>query len=642
MSNPLYKIYFDGVEITGFHEWNTLKYSLKRDADIGGMVSEDVATLKFTGDAYNYLKSTYDNGLCNEVEIKIWERCGGTYKLRFKGIIFVVDCKFRLTECICEVKINDDNFYSRINNNKSIPVILTSETTKNGEAITPATRLNIDMFNPTNGAHLADCEGVTVYEALRYIVEFISDGELQIMSSCFDAGGDYEGALLFTGDALYFQDQVDSNYYLPIQFGDLFDWLYKIFNVQWDIYKDGNTTYLRVEKSEFYFSDVKFNTLNSVNNLVQSSDIDKLYSKISIGNGEEYDSGVFYEDVAFFGFRREDFTILGKCNVDKAFDLQYDCITSSNAIQRQLEGGFINENNYPDSWFIINCDINTNTAVKTNWLPTVAGYFYNEQYNNNNIVIRHFGSVPSLIQYYLGSDNDKFTAFRKYSDGNITSTLANIVSNEPVQFNDDFTTPYNDINNHYGNGTTQGNNVSAANSRFTAFVSGLHTFKITFSEIICNSDGDVYGIIKRYDKTNVLIDSVNDVKNYIASPAGTYLNQEFEISLFLEIDDYVQVDIALAAGLSVDEIGGASIIFEATKLPSDFITDTFNPDEVKMIIYEFETALNKLQIDNFASDKIFRLPFNDGKQNYIGWIDSIDVDRINGKAKFKVITNKLI
>jgi hypothetical protein len=634
----LYKVYFDGTEMHGFHRWETLKYTLKRDRDTHGIISEDAATLFFTSDAYAYLKNLYDSGFCNEVKIEIWERCGGKFNLRFQGLIFVVDCRFYLTDCICEVKINDDNFFSRISNNKSIPITLTSTLSKNKVDITPAARLTIDMFDPNGGGHLADCQGITVHEALRFMIDFMSDATLSFESSCFNTGGDYESALIFSGDALYFQDTLDSNYFKPIQFGDFFNWLHTIFNVEWDIYRANGQTIFRVEKSSFYYSNLNFGGLSAVNSLIQSSDLDRLYSKISIGSSETVSAGAFYEEIDFYGFKTEDYIILGKCNIDKTLDLTYDIITSSNAIQEQIEGGLLGtpENNFPDSWFLIDCDINTLTANQSQWISVPSKYFYNELYQNKNVLLRKFGAIPNSIVENLITNDYSF----KVGIDNIYTIVGGLpIVIEPLRFTDE-TTPFSDTHNVWDNTLFEFTAPIGSVYRIITSLNGMHGQSVLPETVDINyrvydADGLAGGVL--------FSDSQNpqyDIENAAIGSNPWSITDQKEV--FIPQGYKMVVQLTYASASTTISIDVSSYLECIGSYHDDQTLETYNPSDARMIIYEFEAPLTKSQIDTFASTKINRLPIDDGKNNYIGWIEQMDVDRINGKGVFKLIYTKEI
>ena len=184
----MFRFYFDGNEVENPINWDDFEENIVRDDTIKGLLPRYDIKLQFVGDAYNYLYSLkQQSGYCNLVDLRIDYKCGSNYETILNGYIFISDCKFNRNRCLVECPVTDDNFGARIYNNKNIKTELNTGKSKNGEDITVATEYEVEFFKPSDGTYYATKrKGVFIYDAFRYLIDFMTDGLVGFESDYLD------------------------------------------------------------------------------------------------------------------------------------------------------------------------------------------------------------------------------------------------------------------------------------------------------------------------------------------------------------------------------------------------------------------------------------------------------------------------
>ena len=143
---------------------------------------------------------------------------------------------------------------------------------------------------------------------------------------------------------------------------------------------------------------------------------------------------------------------------------------------------------YNEDVFIIEFDAATNKAKRGNWNGQVGKYYYNESLNNINVLNRWSYDFPNnVLGNIIDVDANRFLATLTqnimgvtYSDQDSDGTTYTSASNArelgPILFDDDYSGIGEDPSNNYGNGTTQGNPISAINSVYTCPTDGSYSF----------------------------------------------------------------------------------------------------------------------------------------------------------------------
>jgi hypothetical protein len=103
------------------------------------LVTED-ATLTWFDDGYQYIKSVFDNNIVGEIslQIQIDALHSGQWVTDYVGILKMPGCEFSIAPNYVKTKIEDDGWYAKINNNKSLKTTVNNARSKNNVQITPA------------------------------------------------------------------------------------------------------------------------------------------------------------------------------------------------------------------------------------------------------------------------------------------------------------------------------------------------------------------------------------------------------------------------------------------------------------------------------------------------------------------------
>ena len=645
--------------------WDQLSKVIKRDKNQGSILVTQDADLSFIGTGYDYLfDKLVNDGFCSSIDCKIQITTdgGNIWTNYYEGIIYISSVEFDRKNNIAKTKVFDNSYNSKIDNNKSIGAFLYGERSKNDKAITPIPYQTIEYFTVTTGAYITqDFSGGSThtgaaykpFDAMKFLIEFMSDGELTFSSSVFDTGGEYEGYLLTHGRAIELADQsltdslgnpippcteaVWKEYWDKVSWEILFKEYRNRFNLAFAVDKTTTPISIRVEKESYFReNNILFSALN-IDELKTKVDESKLYSKVEIAQSgtQNLQGTTFPFNADIVGFKSEEFPVIGTCNIDSSLSLQTGFNSNSNDIEYLLTNGVIDTEDWDRQIFIVQCTYDTGInwkADKGSWLGSL-GFFYNELINNSNILSRFVGSVPNSLSQYVSSSN-LFRASRTPGIG----TLFPLISNEPVQFDDDFSGDNFDINNNYGNGTIQGNPVSALNSRCSFPFNAVSTFSVFIETIIGALPGNVTVTIKRYDSLNVLLSFTQKI---ISFPSGLNVNNYFNlIPIYSEPTDYLTCDITFGNNIQPDTSG--KMFWECKSTGFDGIVQDYNPEDISIYKNEFTYPLSVSEMDAIASNVKGLIEFSTdgGITKEYGWIESIKQDVKTGLGQFVLTSSK--
>jgi hypothetical protein len=193
----MFKFYLDNNQISNPVNWEDFTETLEYDDTIKGILPKYELKLNFVGGGYEYLYSKrVEAGFCQLVELNVEYSCAdGTYKPLLEGYINIARCKFNLNKCYVECDVLDNNYGALIYNNKSIKANLGSSKSKTGVTI-PSPLINaLVIYDITTNSYPStgdarDC--VSVYEAFKFLVAFMTDGKVGFESDYLnDATGSY-------------------------------------------------------------------------------------------------------------------------------------------------------------------------------------------------------------------------------------------------------------------------------------------------------------------------------------------------------------------------------------------------------------------------------------------------------------------
>lgn len=422
------RIFLDGTEVVNPLEWEKISVSVKTDHLMQLTTIEYEETLTFIEDGYAFL---YDkvNAPCVLIDVLVQMQSDGVWNDIVKGVIFIGDVTFNELTCEASVRIQDDGYSARVQNNKKLETGLGALTTKNGLAITAPTDNIAFLFVPSTGAYDKYVRGFRIYECLKFMVSWMTDNKVGFESDYFSTGA---GALklISSGFDLRMATNLPAQRAQPpkFKFGELFEVLRKLHNVGMGFRRDTNNNPILVieELSEFRGSNVVLN-INDVNETELSFIQTLLYGKIIVGsditkpfqcNGGA-DQCTAGNNISYFGFELEEYAFTGECNKDTSLDLTLNdgYIIDTSTIEDIL---IYQNQEHDDENIIIDIFEHTPGAYRCVSSDVIGNgkYWYNEYYTNKEIIARYqeylFGS---LILFGLYHDIHLFKATGNISSG---------------------------------------------------------------------------------------------------------------------------------------------------------------------------------------------------------------------------------
>jgi hypothetical protein len=654
----LYKFLLDGIEVSDPVGWEELTTTIRRDDIFNAVLVFQDGELAFTGDGYQYLYDKLQDSFCNVVTIEVFDKCGTDDWISIiKGNIFVSDARFNEKECQCFVKMEDNSFYAKINNNKNIRTSPFTDRSKNGVAITISPTYLLDIYNVSNVLAVSDVETVRVYDAFRFLVDFMTDGTVQFQSTSFDVGGDWEGLCIVTGFRIRTGTATDA--FTQFSFQDLYNEIKSRIPIGMKIIDPYNNPTLVIDTLDVLYPTTLTDQLDDVYEVVSSVDQNKLYANVALGTGQLDDdiAALFPEDIDFFGFKDEQFFITGNCNLDATLELVNNWILSSNVIQKTLGG----DQGQDSSLFLIDSILSTATTGRTDnqdYLQ-VGDYFFNMDLNNANTIIRYIGFVPNSIASYL--DVTGAGTFHAYLPSNITHTAT------VAPDNDDYNPLALSAEDYDVSGAW-----NTVTYRFIAPNAGVYTFDSNIK--LSTGSGGVGTVFAYFQAYLRVFDSLGNprVGEYFGSPSVYYGIRMFTPTTFLA--PFGIPFIAVGASTTVNFTGSTQVVLrqgdqvllrfsksgttgdvdytinsgvDNTFLKCDDNTlgggifETGNPSEYPVLVHEFDYPLSKSRFENILSDSSGLVGFAmNGQNNRKAWIKELVYNHTTSVARVKLITDK--
>lgn len=211
------RILFDGIEVVETPiGWQDIVSTIKRVKEINSLFITTDAPLTFRDDGYDYLMTKYNQSFTTSVIVELQEYVAGTYQKFFEGKIFLKSAVIDREQCTIQVDIEDNSFYAKIDNNKSIEVFPFAEQTKNAASyptdsayyLAPCAFEQIELFDPNDGTSIGvhsppySSAAYTVFNLFEYLISFMTDNTMGFVSPLFGVGGNYEGLVVTCGIVL--------------------------------------------------------------------------------------------------------------------------------------------------------------------------------------------------------------------------------------------------------------------------------------------------------------------------------------------------------------------------------------------------------------------------------------------------------
>jgi hypothetical protein len=506
------RFYLDGIEMESPLNWVDFNLNLKRDKSIDALLLVSDTTLEWMGSGYVYLVGLIESdGFCGFSELLVTDDESPELEI-FKGRIFLSATEIDEGICTIKTKVEDRSFYAMINNNKSIEADLTAGLSKGKVAITPVDDYMIDCHAVITNVYKRTVYSVRVYEAFRYLVEFMTDGVVQFTSDTFDAGGEWEGLCITTG--LKLRGATGPAFNNPpltqFSFKELYEEVRKKIPIGITIDEAAGVYTVRIESIDYFNQSSGAFAFKNIDKIRTKFNEDKLYASIRVGSNAIDQSLTFPETQPIIGYREEQLFNNINCNIDNELDLLSKWIISSNVIEDCVTNlsGYYDEDLFLITTTYVNDLVGICTATD---IFNASDWFYNDQLRNINVLQRYANGIPaSALQSFNGTPADFYawqtTTLTRQRIATVSS--GTVVNNAPtgtfvndmVIFDDDINAPGSDPNGVYL--TTVG--AIGKDNVFTAPVDAYYTFQVFVDATLT---GNVTGTINAGFTQNLRVSS---------------------------------------------------------------------------------------------------------------------------------------
>lgn len=675
-----FRFYLDGQLTDQPMNDTDLSTSIKRDRQLNNLLVTQDVDLQYNGNnqpgtgsgeisGYEYLKNLFDINPCSEVELEIYDQIdSNTNYLFYKGTIKIPSIEIDLQKAILKTKIQDNSFYSYLNNNKNIEVDLSADQTKNQFPLIPLPKYTVDLFNQSNCLYGTSASPAVLYhmylvtDVFAFIISAISDNKIGFQSDFLDNLS--IKPLLCKGQDLINPYTIYPNAeetVIKLSFDTLFTEMKKMYNVFfWIDNTDINNPILRLENYNISFNQSTSFAFNDIKDIQTSIDVASLYSKVSVGSAK-IESGLFPSGISYYGFKTEEFFPLGQCNIDNELNLVNEFIIDTNVIQDILVNSTVE---YIDDIFIIECTnvdtINLLAEAYQYELSNDGNCWYNLGINNFNKVQRYENQFTTTFGNFTGVGGLGFQAsLANFLSFTTNPTFGNYVT--PVQFTlgggfppPIFTTidPVVFGDETSGDNYDGGGNYDNTIGRYDISQDGQYNFLFnadsTISGVAAVTDGfwHVYYSITHYDSLGNVIDTFETTNFPNTRTNGNYIDTT-TLAINGVIGDYVECKVKVNF-YRVLLNGYTTMTFNQNTFFSCISTPDSNGgagssgnNNSNKYFYNFEYDINQTDFNTILSNVTNRVSFEkDGLVQY-GWIEEIKRNDWTGIAQIKLITSNV-
>lgn len=642
--------------------WQDFTTTLRMDRELKALFEIVEVPLTFFFDGYTLLKNAFDtNGYCYSLPVTIYrENNVGQYIVIFNGTLFFKDIEF--TEGVegysAKCQLTDNSFFAKIYNNRNIKAKIYVPRSKSDATISQAAYSRIRFFQPSNGTYYSHLTGAgyerndtgfKIYDVLRFLVDFISDGTVQFESTYFGPTGQGAGAMITCGLVPRFtsnvvgvgitQELFEENF-PDLSFSEVLTELDKVYNLGVVASFNGATPTLRIEELSYLRPNTTLLNMPNVEKLKRKTALEYLPAKLKVGSEIITDETFlsFPSDIRFVGTKEEEYIIVQDCNTDREENWVNSWILDTNTIEDLLINPLTVPTTNDNVIILVNCtyDISSDQdAIKSNWLAIAPPYYYNEAYTNANKALRHLGSVPASIAAYLSATDDTFTAESTNTDPAFPLYYNNGTDPERlIECDSEITDPSSNYNNaafYYDIPTT-----------------GVYTFYGLVKFELYNNSGTVRNnnttvFLRRTDSANVLISetavvtipsSLAATSSQIFSISGTAAtigNATDRIYLYIKVeDDLINYRIYTLAQYGCTSTSNGGGVYQE-----------YDPNDFPIIRNQFEYPMTFTDFLSLKAQPLGLLSFGvANSKTYFAWIEEIKYKHFGEASSFTLISNE--
>lgn len=638
-----YRFYLDGTLISEQPEgWSKMLLKVNRDRELKGVLSALDANLTFSADGYDYLKGLHDtSGYCDEVTISVHRSIddGQNFIEHYVGLLHLSKMVFDEFKCSVLTRFTDNSFYGRINKRRTTPATLTGESTVNGVAIAACQIYPMQLFDPSTGTYgiLDQSHGCyRVYDALEYLIKYMTDDECDFDSPLFSPSGDFPYLMLTfgfpiralgNGNDLSLAEFIE--FHPNITFQKLFTELDRRLNIGFYVDLSGPKPKIIIDYWKELFRNTTLTTFPDLPNLKTEIASEYIYSRIKLGGSKTLDAAAasFPETIRFVGFNSEEFAITGKCPEDTLLDLGYEYISSSNIIEQIyiLSG---TDDSYDKDWFLIDGRLNGSAlaAEQSNWLTAGPPYYYNGRFINSEIAKRYIGFVPNAIAQYLGNADNSILA-----EHNVYQAIGSPA--QTVRFNTTSPLPLHDVNGLWSVGGPTGDFYTVPNT-------GIYSVGVDMAVVSNNHVVHLLIVAELRDTTDTILISESTIYENFYYPANSTPPIIGSTLVVASATDIIKIKIYHSG----NPFWSGSMIPANPRVFIDNIADgggiyqSYDPADYPIVKSTFTTEIKQSQTDAIIANPMGLIDFyikdTDVRQ---GWVDELTIDEFKGTISAAVL-----
>lgn len=655
-----YRYFLDSIMLNNSPRgWDKLKQKIHFVPELNARLLKIDVDLAFHGDGFRYLLQQYNTlGHCGLVNIEIQERNNDlqTYRVVHIGYIFLSGIGIDRKEMLISCPIEDNSFYARINNNKSIETFVWAEKSKNNIQIPGALASLITFTNPLNclpSYTLSLTFGFyRVFDLFTYLVDFVGDGLIDFESSLFDVGGDFEGLIVTCGYAVRLatgglQEDPFKENFQKLSFLKLFQEVNKKIHIGMRIETSAGRPVLRIERDSYFRQTNIMHTCANIDRVTESIAVDQLYSKIKLGSTvtDNAASLSFPEDITFLGFKEEEFIVLGECNIDRELNLVSDFVISSNIIEDCIING---ATSYDTNFFFVMTEpIYGFYVTKTgNVFGDALPCQFNLDLTNVNVTQNWVDGIPNSMAQYIADPTDLFKAQRTPT---LTLLDFSAASNTtaPIPYNDDSSPGFFDTNGDY-DAVTDFDFTSPADgsysfrvlSMFRSFMQGAPSSGVDITATITVSVFDPINPVSQTSTTTTWFQprfgTINTTFNWY-TPA-VYIQSGYRAHIEINILNTGWINV-FSSAVKVDLMAGS--FWQCIGSQQGGIVQGIDPANYPVIGHEYEQELTPDEFDAINADSRGLIDCTTHRDYaFQAWLKELEFDRAKGMAKFKLYSTK--
>ncbi|MEM7036477.1 MAG: hypothetical protein AAF570_05800, partial [Bacteroidota bacterium] len=514
-----WRFFLNGTQFEDPVNWNGAKFNIKLDRERMMYKFGYTTDVEFPGTAAGYIK-TQTSGICDPLDVLVEKRASKRepWTTFMQGLVFPTDMLWDVNFCKVRVRILDNSLSSRLFNNWNVKAHLHIDKSKNGETIPTPANQRIDFFIPQNGLYGTkdNVQTYKVYDALKFLVSYCSDGKMDFHSDYFGPGGAKEGLCISTGAAL--RNPGLEGYAPYLSFGRLYTDLRKKYNLIGYQDHSGPVPVLRIEPLPDTRQSLSNILYEAVPGMKQDYASELAYAKVLTGSGTTQDDdggGFTFPDITYFSHKAEEFHMLGECNLDQTLDLRGTLVIDSNVIEDVLVNG---NDSHDTDVFLVETDLPTADHA-TRYLTFAQGATFPGVYNvgltTSALMANNWeGYIPSSLAQFVGDGQDGFSA-QLAAD---IPTASGVLVRNPVATPLELANETSDPNGNYDN----------AAFMYEAPVSGYYRFgvDIRLNSIVINPPStdswNVQFTVERFTSTGVFVEAKTFNENGITDPTFSF------------------------------------------------------------------------------------------------------------------------